>query len=309
MRTFAAGLTSHLAGRTTSLATVVKITLAPGRRTSSGATALGFTDADLNLTGGWDGSPTFTYYANRGYWRFAMEFTDGLEANNTDAEWLLDSSGITEEDLRKEIFRGAKYELRFVNFKDSSVYSPIFKRGWIGRVTLMGPSVAKLELKGFRDRLQQQIGAVVTKNCPYDLGDANCRVALAYVTVTTTVRSVTSNRVFTVDPAGLDGREDWYSGGLITWNGGISPAALNERGRPAEIKVYTPGTSGADASLELFEAMPFRVGVGDVVTLRPGCDKTLATCRDRFGNVVNFGGFPFLRYDAAYSYAKPGGSA
>lgn len=298
MRTFSAGLTTHLAGKTTSLAAIIKITLESGRSTSSGATVLGFTDADVNLT-----VSGVTYYSSRGFWRFAMQFSEALASDNTEAEFLLDASGITEDDLRKSIFRGATYELRFVNMRDVTVVSPVFKRGWVGRVTLAGPSVARVELKGLRDRLQQQIGEVITKNCPWDLGDSRCGIALIYVTVSTTVRSVTSNRIFAVNPAGLNGEADYYTGGLITF-GTVSPQALNERARPAEIKAYTPGTSGADATIELFESMPFRVGVGDAVSLRPGCDKTLATCSAKFGNVRNFGGFPFLRYDAAFMYAK-----
>lgn len=34
--------------------------------------------------------------------------------------------------------------------------------------------------------------------------------------------------------------------------------------------------------------------VGKRVTLRPGCDKTLTTCKDVFDNMANYGGFPFI---------------
>lgn len=33
---------------------------------------------------------------------------------------------------------------------------------------------------------------------------------------------------------------------------------------------------------------------GDAVEISPGCDHTLVTCRDKFGNVINFGGHPEL---------------
>ncbi len=32
---------------------------------------------------------------------------------------------------------------------------------------------------------------------------------------------------------------------------------------------------------------------GDAFDAVAGCDKSFATCRDRFGNAVNFRGFPF----------------
>ena len=38
--------------------------------------------------------------------------------------------------------------------------------------------------------------------------------------------------------------------------------------------------------------MPSAVAVGDTYSLRPGCDKTFATCKDRYNNVKNFRGEP-----------------
>jgi uncharacterized protein (TIGR02217 family) len=34
--------------------------------------------------------------------------------------------------------------------------------------------------------------------------------------------------------------------------------------------------------------------IGDVLALYPGCDKTYATCQNKFGNLARFGGFPFI---------------
>jgi uncharacterized phage protein (TIGR02218 family) len=36
------------------------------------------------------------------------------------------------------------------------------------------------------------------------------------------------------------------------------------------------------------------VSAGDGFAVTPGCDKTFATCRDRFVNSVNFRGFPHM---------------
>jgi len=34
--------------------------------------------------------------------------------------------------------------------------------------------------------------------------------------------------------------------------------------------------------------------VGDQVRAYPGCDHSLITCANKFGNSLNFGGFPFM---------------
>lgn len=36
------------------------------------------------------------------------------------------------------------------------------------------------------------------------------------------------------------------------------------------------------------------MAVGDTFHIVPGCDKRLATCRDRYANVINFRGEPYL---------------
>ncbi|WP_269915579.1 phage BR0599 family protein [Acinetobacter sp. HY1485] len=36
------------------------------------------------------------------------------------------------------------------------------------------------------------------------------------------------------------------------------------------------------------------LALGDVVSIYPGCDKLNTTCTDKFNNILNFGGFPFM---------------
>jgi uncharacterized phage protein (TIGR02218 family) len=56
-----------------------------------------------------------------------------------------------------------------------------------------------------------------------------------------------------------------------------------------EIKQF--GTGGA---MTLFMPMIDNITIGDTGTAVAGCDKTLATCRDTFDNVMNFRGFPHV---------------
>ena len=50
----------------------------------------------------------------------------------------------------------------------------------------------------------------------------------------------------------------------------------------------------ADADSVTLEQPPRFDGTGALVEIAEGCDATLATCRDRFGNVANFRGEPHL---------------
>ncbi len=64
---------------------------------------------------------------------------------------------------------------------------------------------------------------------------------------------------------------------------------------------------GPLATLDLWEPMPAPIVTGDAFQVVAGCDKSLASCRDKFANVVNFRGFPDLPgNDYAVAYAVQG---
>lgn len=80
----------------------------------------------------------------------------------------------------------------------------------------------------------------------------------------------------------LGGTTGYFDYGLITFTSGLNT------GLSMEVKSYVPG----QITLQL--PFPYAVAVGDAYTMHAGCDKSLATCRDRFSNLVNMRAFPYL---------------
>jgi len=154
------------------------------------------------------------------------------------------------------------------------------RRGRIGEVTL-GRSVFEAELRGLAQAFTQQLCELTSPTCRAALGDARCGVDLVPLTVTGTVTSVTSPRVWTdstrAEAAG------YFTFGRLTWTSGANA------GYSMEIKTHA---SGGVMTLQL--PMPFALAVGDGYSLEPGCDKLLATCIGKFSNVDNFRGEPHL---------------
>jgi hypothetical protein len=109
-----------------------------------------------------------------------------------------------------------------------------------------------------------------------------------------TVVDVTDRTTFTAaidEPRAVDG---WFAGGVLTWESG--PNA----GRSIEVKSWTQATG----EIELFLPMGYAIESGDAFRIHPGCDKRLDTCIDRFANVLNFRGEPYLPgSDLLLSYA------
>lgn len=65
---------------------------------------------------------------------------------------------------------------------------------------------------------------------------------------------------------------------------------------------YTSGGSidAIPGVITVHEAFHYPVAVGDAYTLIPGCRKRLVDCRDKWSNVINFGGFPNIPTTSQY---------
>ena len=88
----------------------------------------------------------------------------------------------------------------------------------------------------------------------------------------------------------------WFVAGKVTWLTGANT------GVAAEIKNWDAATS----QVTLFLPPTFPVADGDTLTLTVGCDKRRETCIDRFANIANMRGEPFLPgLDVALSYPSP----
>ncbi len=96
--------------------------------------------------------------------------------------------------------------------------------------------------------------------------------------------------------AGLDGfASGWFAGGYLTWTSGGN----------AGTRMRVAAHDGTRLVLNEPPVMP--AAPDDTFRILAGCDKSFATCKAKFGNGVNFRGFPHLPgNDAAYTYAGTG---
>jgi uncharacterized phage protein (TIGR02218 family) len=138
-------------------------------------------------------------------------------------------------------------------------------------------------LRGLAQQLNQPVGRAFGRLCDADLGDARCTVAIA--PSSGAVVAAFDARRFAV--SGLDGAAAGdFTGGKLAFTSGANA------GRAMAVKRHT--SSGGIVTIELWQAMSEAVTAGDIFSIMPGCDKTFATCRDRFANAANFRGFPHM---------------
>ncbi|MEQ1712281.1 MAG: DUF2163 domain-containing protein [Hyphomicrobium sp.] len=273
MKALPAALQAHLASGATTLCWCWRLVRSDG-------VTMGFTDHDRDLV--FDGT---TFEAAAGFEASEIRSSVGLSVDNLEVTSALTSERLTEPDLAAGLYDDAKVEIFRVNWQDT-VQRVAMRTGSLGEVKRAGTTFAA-EVRGLSHYLQQTKGRVFQYTCDADVGDARCGVAIAGAGTTGsgTVAAVASPRRFMV--SGLDGYpHDWFTRGLARFTSG---AALDQA---VEVKAHA--VHGGVVTIELWQPArgPLLPGQSFVVTA--GCDKHLATCAAKFGNTVNFRGFPHM---------------
>ncbi|ASP21684.1 phage protein [Antarctobacter heliothermus] len=270
----AAELHAHLAGGVTSVARAWAITRKDGTR-------LGFTDHDRNLS--FDG---LVFKADSGLSARALSQATGLSVDNTEAMGALSANAIDEADIAAGRYDGAEVVAWLVNWTDVSARRVIF-RGTIGEVR-RGAGAFHAELRGLTEELNRPVGRVFQKPCTAVLGDADCGMDLLSGPYAHegSLTGLEDNRVFQMGDMSAFS-VGWFQRGRFEVLTGTA------QGLVGSIKRDRLGSDGARL-IEIWEPLRATPLVGDVVRLTAGCDKRFTTCRAKFGNHLNFRGFPDL---------------
>jgi uncharacterized phage protein (TIGR02218 family) len=284
MRSIPPALQARLDSGVTTLAQVWKLTRRDG-------VIAGFTDHDCDLVIG-----GVTYRAGTGLAASEATSRFDLSVDGGDIAGALDDDILTDADLAAGRYDAAQVETWLVDWSDTSL-RVLTARGTLGEVKREG-SAFIAELRGLAALLSQESGRLYTARCSADLGDGKCRINLAGWQGTGAVEALEGVSMFSASGLGAFA-DDLFTAGRLTWTSG------GNAGLAMEVKQHrvTPG----HVRLSLWQAMPEPIATGDAFTVTAGCDKTLATCRDRFGNVDNFRGFPDIPgNDFVMSYPTPG---
>jgi len=286
MRILSAAFQAHLDGGTTTLAWCWRIERADGE-------VFGFTDHDRPLAFGGT-----AYEPESGFSASEIRAGSELAVDAQEAQGVLTSDRITETDILDGRWDNAMIEVWRVNWADVSQRT-LMRRGNIGQVR-RGKAAFIAEVRSLAHVLNQTVGRTFQYYCDAALGDARCGVDLddpAYRGAGSIV-TVIADRVF--EASGIEGfAAGWFELGFLEWTSGANA------GRRAEIARHAVG--GGQVLIELFEAPVRTLAAGDGFVIRAGCDKQFATCKSKFGNVVNFRGFPHMPGDdAVLRYANRG---
>lgn len=128
-------------------------------------------------------------------------------------------------------------------------------------------------------------GVTNTVGATFTDGGVTWQVKNPNWTFLATVESVTNRRNFTVTGNGLSSKEDqWFKWGVCKFLTGANAD------RAIEIAQWTQATRTTKTLFPL----PVQPEVGDLCVISVGCNKSIKICKEKFDNILNFRGEPFV---------------
>lgn len=150
---------------------------------------------------------------------------------------------------------------------------------WKGRVVSAKWDGAKCKLVcGSIYSTQKRIGlrARYTRNCRHILYSRGCNLNKDDFAIPATVSAIDGSLTVLTVPAAAGYSAGYFLAGMIGADG-VYRFIINHSG--SSITLATPITS---------------VAVDDTINLYPGCDHSLATCKNKFNNLANNGSFAWI---------------
>ncbi len=242
---------------------------------------LGFTDHDLDLR-----FERITFRAETGMTARAMTQTTGLSVDNTEAVGALSSLGLTEADILAGRFDAAELRIWEVDWSDLETRHLVF-RGTLGEITRTGGAF-RVELRGSSEPLSRSGGRVFGGLCPAVLGDSRCRFTLTAPLFSRDLQiaGVEENGAALILPLLPDVPVNWFAHGRILFLDGAAQGLVG---------LVRHDTSVPDGRrIELWIGPGAKPAKGDAIRIEAGCDRRFETCREKFGNEINFRGFPHI---------------
>lgn len=269
-----AALDLHLGGGVTTVCRAWMVTRRDGA-------VLGFTDHDRDIE-----IEGVVCRASSGLTARALQQVTGLAVDNTEVVGALSDAAISETDLTTGRYDGAEVRGWLVNWGDPSVRAEVF-RGSLGEVARKGAEF-RAELRGLSEALNQPIGYAYTRGCSAVLGDSRCRFDLGQPGY------FAERAVEEIEEAGLILRFVAFTGYDDRWFEGGRLSVLTGTAAGLSAMIKSDRLNGTARRVELWQSIRADLEPGDLLRLEAGCDKRPDTCRTKFGNFLNFRGFPHI---------------
>jgi len=239
-------------------------------------------DFDINYAG------NIYSHKNAGIARSDMSWQTGLSVDDVTVEMnpgMNDTIGSVPlaHAFRNGTFDGAEIQLDMAFYKEGWENEPlILGKLFVGNVDVeeVSGSYVKLNIKSLTELLNTSFPSDIYQTaCHYSLYGTGCNVARANFSEDLTIQKDSTKKQLICSPTKSDG---YYQNGIVLFTNG---ANVNVK---KSVKLYSSGM------ITLSTPLQYAPQVGNTFTIFAGCDKTMATCKNKFNNLDNFSGTPFI---------------
>lgn len=168
-------------------------------------------------------------------------------------------------------------------YGDVSAGTVLLFNGLVGEIDPAGRSSLTFTINSYTDVLNISMPRnKYQAPCVNTLYDDACSLNRASFAVNSAVASGSS---VTSINAVLAAATGYFDRGSVVFTSG------DNNGVSRAIKTYT---NGSPSNFTMIPPLPFAPAIADTFTVYPGCDKTMTVCQNKFNNLENFRGMPFI---------------
>lgn len=291
MRTLNSNEVTSTTNGVTCLTRLLEIVLSTGTR-------IFMTDFDIDLVAPAFDATEQTWSSKGGFTCSAIQSNVGTNSSNVTVEVALNVGTITKAMIEGGLLDDASVIIQIVDWQAPDNGAIEVFHGRVKTQDYADQLSVKFDVEPLFSRDVMLTVEHFTSNCRADLYDARCKIDkdLTANKSTFTVAADASNlQSFTT---GLTQANGYFDFGLVVFSTG------NNAGVAVEVGSYL----NASGAIKLKLITPYPILAGDTGIIYRGCDKIITTCRDKWANVVNFRGEPFLPApNATISTASPTG--
>lgn len=153
---------------------------------------------------------------------------------------------------------------------------------FVGQITnvIFQGNATKIHCVGFEKLLTNPIPKYrYQPGCNHTLYDTKCSIDKTSYDINATLSSVSSDGLTLISSSFNTGGAQYFTEGYVSWQG-------NKR------KIMSHVTNTITIQYKISD-----LAASDIVTVYPGCNKSITTCKNKFNNVDNFLGFPYIPLD------------
>jgi len=187
--------------------------------------------------------------------------------------------------VRQGVFDGAEltlYRAFMPTYGNVAAGTVILFAGRIAEVDA-GSSLATFSVNSHLELLNQNLPRnLYQSGCLNTLYDSGCTLSSASFAVTGNAASGSTQSAVNCS---LSQATDYFDLGIVSFTSGTN------NGVSRTIKRHIQGMPSTVTVIAPFPSTP---GLGDTFLIIPGCDKQQSTCQNKFSNLTNFRGFPYV---------------